>query len=394
MYVKVEEKENKDVTQQQQAMGNAKEKQGGQAGLLSRRANAPSVGPLSSLQLLHKPHSPLSPTLYSEEEIAKNTDMNKRLASLDDATVATMSSRLAELGLEDLGLAPLVLPPVYKKSGERVKSSLKNRSQSLPASPQVREVQRQPSLQRSKSVHFDQRTPVKYFERDESPLDVSHREGEMAEISFQHKGLGLYGEQQDEEQALNLAQTPAPPPQPEPMKPLRKSKRFDALNKRRQHRMLGLYHTNFPVISSRDPKVLQLNVFLSLSRGKKVFLRDLTLHISRSGAFVEGKVFVKNLCYHKRVAARYTWDSWQHVHEVECVFVCSGETFLPGSQVDLFSFVIEKPRERRSLQLCMHYVARPDGPLGQRQLCEFWDNNNGLNYELEVVTEGFRDPFA
>ncbi|AQZ14683.1 GIP2 (YER054C) and PIG2 (YIL045W) [Zygosaccharomyces parabailii] len=385
MYIKAEQKENADVRQGQEAKGSPKvEPKNKQGGLISRRSNAPEVGPLSSMQLLHKPHSPLSPTLYSEEEIAKNTDMNRRLASVDDATLAHVSSKLA-----DFGLAPLVLPPIYKKSGELVKSSLKKRSQSLPTSPQAREVQLQlrpqPTLKRSKSVHFDQRTPVKYFELDESPLDVSHRKGEMAELSFQHKGVGLFGQPQAPTE---------PPPEPEPPKPLRKSKRFDALNRQRQHKMLGLYHTNFPVISSRDPKVLQLNVFLSLSRDKKVFLRDLALHISRIGACVEGKVLVKNLCYHKRVVVRYTWDQWQHVHEVECVYVCSGDRFLPGSQVDLFSFVIEKPPGRRNLQLCVHYLARPEGPAGLDKRYEFWDNNNGLNYELDVVTEGFRDPFA
>ncbi|GAV49309.1 hypothetical protein ZYGR_0N07160 [Zygosaccharomyces rouxii] len=349
-------------------------------GLLSRRANAPSVGPLSSLDLLHKPPQGLaSPNLYTDEEIAKNTDLNKKLggSSASSAVTSKSSSLNSSLGPLDVSFVDEAPLPIYKKDGGLVKSSLKNRSKSLPTSPYIRDVPQRFALQRSKSVHFDQRTPVKYFELDESPLASVSREGEVEEISFQHKGVGLLQE--------------AEPPQPqEPPKPLRKSKRFDALNKVKQiPKIQGLYPSNFPVISSRDPKVLQLNVFLSLSRDKQVFLQDLALHVFRRGASVEGKVMVKDLSYHKRVAARYTWDGWNTVHEVECIYVCSGERYLPGTNTDMFSFMLEKPDKSLKLQLCIQYVARIEG---RRQ--EFWDNNENQNYELDVVTDSFRDPFA
>ncbi|GCE98041.1 hypothetical protein ZYGM_004665 [Zygosaccharomyces mellis] len=350
------------------------------SGLLSRRANAPTVGPLTSLDLLRKPAQGIpSPTLYTDEEIAKNTDLNKKLGgsaanSVVSSKSSSLNSSLVPLDVTFGNDAPL---PIYKKDGVLVKSSLKNRSKSLPTSPYVRDVSPHPALQRSKSVHFDQRTPVKYFELDESPLASVSREGEVEEISFQHKGVGLL--QEDE-----------PPKPQEPPKPLRKSKRFDALNKVRQiPKIQGLYPLNFPVISSRDPKVLQLNVFLSLSRDRQVFLQDLALCVFKQGASIEGRVMVKDLSYHKRVAVRYTWDQWRTVQEVECIYVCSGERFLPGTNTDMFSFMLEKPDNCTKLHLCLHYVARSEGC---RQ--EFWDNNDDQNYQLDVKTDCFRDPFA
>lgn len=350
------------------------------SGLLSRRVNAPAVGPLSSLDLLRKPAQGIpSPNLYTDEEIAKNTDLNKNLGG--SASTSAVTSKCSSLNPSLIPLdinfgqdAPL---PIYKKDGGLVKSSLKNRSKSLPASPYVGDVPQRPPLQRSKSVHFDQRTPIKYFELDESPLASVSREGEVEEISFQHKGVGLLQEEE-------------PPKPQEPPKPLRKSKRFDALNKGKHiPKIQGLYPLNFPVISSRDPKVLQLNVFLSLSRDKQVFLQDLALHVFKRGASVEGRVMVKDLSYHKRVAVRYTWDQWHTVQEVECIYVCSGERFLPGTNTDMFSFMLEKPDKCTRLHLCVQYVARSEGC---RQ--EFWDNNENQNYQLDVRTDCFRDPFA
>lgn len=380
MYIKAEEgeKEKQDNGLGPLEDGSGNGEQSVKSGLLSRRANAPLVGLLSSLDLLHKPRQGIpSPNLYTDEEIAKNTDLNKRLggSSTVPSNSTSLNSSLAPL---DISATAERTPTVHKKSGELVKSSLKNRSKSLPASPYVRDSPKHPTLQRSKSVHFDQRTPVKFFELDESPLASVSREGEVSELSFQHKGVGFFQEVE-------------PSPQQGSSKPLRKSKRFDALNKGKQPaKIIGLYPRNFPVISSRDPKVLQLNVFLSLSRNEQVFLQDLVLHASRNGASIEGRVMVKNICYHKRVAARYTWDDWRTVQEVECVYVCSGERFLPGTNTDMFSFIVEKPDNLSFLQLCVQYIARSEG---QFRL-ELWDNNGSQNYRLEVTTNCFRDPFA
>lgn len=381
MYVKHHspDKENDGMDQLQDKKG--VERNVNATGLLSRRANASPAGSLNSLDLLRKPmNRDPSPNLYTDEEIAKNTDLNKKLGGYRTNNPSSNSSYLASLDTANQPPSTDTSVPVYRKDGLPIKSSLKSRSRSLPASPHLGEAAPQRLvLQRSKSVHFDQRTPVKYFELDESPLASVSHEGEVQELSFQTKPVGFL---QDEE--------PSPPELQEPPKPLRKSKRFDALNRGRQiPKIQGLYAVNFPVISSRDPRILQLNVFLSLARDKQVFLQDLVLHVFKQGASVEGKVMVKDLCYDKRVAVRYTWDLWKTVQEVECVYKCSGERFLPGTKTDMFTFMLEKPEKYTTLHLCVQYIARTDG---WRK--EFWDNNDNQNYQLHVRTDWFRNPFS
>ncbi|KAJ4168277.1 GLC7-interacting protein 2 [Fusarium falciforme] len=60
--------------------------------------------------------------------------------------------------------------------------------------------------------------------------------------------------------------------------------------------------------------------------------------------------------------------------------------------MDIFHFIIDdasKVGPRGKLEFCIHYSTRNDY---ERE--EYWDNNNGNNYKVDVVMDGFNDPFT
>lgn len=507
--------------------------------LYRKDMNGSAEETLNSLKFLHKPQrvTQMRANRFPEEEVQRNTNLNKRISSArndensendDDSssggpatgkTEATSNSSakypfkielpplsprsfLATPSYEteypetkspgnDMNfeydeeiLIPFA-PPVYKKSGELLKSSLKRRSKSLPTTPGIRESRGDgcrrggdgPVLLRSKSVHFNQATPVKYFAEDESPINVNKTEQYDNRLSFKHKPVNLMVDPDEEERLLSLGlettsigddlTTVAPKGFTNPAKnpnasngnsinntKLRKSKRFQSLVKNKtvipppklnknftnggsidefqnrdstNYHVVGLYSKNFPILSNKNPKSLKLNIFINLSQNKKVFLQELSLYIHRDSNFlfstpsfnnipeghnnnnnnegimnkgnntgctrlIVGRILVKNIFYDKRVVIRYTWDGWRTAHEVECVYISNGDGILPGTDMDIFHFIIDdasKLDPRGRLEFCIHYSTRNDY---KRE--EYWDNNNGKNYKVEVVMDGFKDPFA
>ncbi|QLQ80570.1 hypothetical protein HG537_0D05710 [Torulaspora globosa] len=372
--------------------------------LMARRGQKNNASSINSLNFLHKPQrvSQLKTSLFPEEEIAKNTNLNKRVDS--------SSNGPAGAGPFD---EQLTFAPVYKKSGELVKSSLKRRSKSLPSSPYVGSenkslatATRPAELQRSKSVHFDHKTPVKYFCEDESPIDVSARSAKTEDISYQHKPVkSIYDtatdDADDEFLSMGIDRLRLEPPAERASSSLRKSKRFSQLLKttntptQTDNRIVGLYSRNFPILTNKNPKALKLNIFINLSRDKKCFLQDLTLCAPKgnvSDRVIAGRILVKNIFYDKRVVVRYTWDQWRTSHDVESVYVSDGDSILPGTNMDLFHFRIEDlpPNSQHAhLEFCIYYVVRND-----RARQEYWDNNDAQNYKVDCVFEGFHNPFT
>lgn len=458
--------------------------------LMARRVNSNNISSINSLNFLHRPQrvTQMKTNLFPDEEIAKNTNLNKQLSSADH--VSSTSSIPTDFGLsptsisinKNLGVfnSPcpidehmLPFPPIYKKSGELVKSSLKRRSQSLPASPHINNENENKNLanvrpggrlQRSKSVHFDQKTPVKYFCEDESPIDVSEKAKEQEELlSFQHKPVNrLYDDDNEGEDGYNAANDRNVTRDDQILsmgidsislkdnnKNLRKSKRFNALLKTHKSetkgvlmkpkfnkchnndesdnnslkpnyyngRVVGLYNVNFPILSNKNPKSLKLNIFINLSRNKKCFLQDLSLYMQRDSSsllatsssndssnntsanynknttrIIVGRVLVKNIFFDKKVLIKYTWNNWRTSQDIECVYVSDGDGVLPGTNMDIFNFIIDdvnKQDSKAKLEFCIHYIARNDH---ERQ--EFWDNNDGKNYKVDCIMDGFHNPFA
>ncbi|CAL9734071.1 GSY2-interacting protein Pig2p [Monosporozyma servazzii] len=508
-----------------------------------------------SLNFLHKPQrvKQFKNERFPEDLLQRNTDLNKQItvelpALSPTATLAvgkdafnnlhyklnslngfnSSSNNNSAINLPNASTDSLLgfSPPVYKKSGELVKSSLKVRSKSLPSTPaaiiHTNPTESRPTmLLRSKSVHFDQRAPVKYFISDESPMNVYSKDEfeDLLKYSLLNNPQNLErlarftnnpdcenGEEDDEEDILfkfgdllleekrallrkallnkdliNQEKATKPTNSSEPEdKPLRKSKRFQdiasnqkkareegikkknepkeidinsalkakinkipsetkisfnptdipnddmshtnnsikqitntrapqrTLNKIRTNKVVGLYNQNFPILSNKNPKSLKLNIFVNLSRDKKVFLQEISLHVHQrkfsspnfnsvgsmasTTRYIIGKVMVKNIFYDKRVTLRYTWNKWNTVNEVECLWLSNGDSVLPGTNMDVFHFLIDDTNKIDTvgkLEFCIHYVTRNDQ---ERQ--EFWDNNDDKNYNLEVVMNGFNDPFS
>lgn len=420
--------------------------------LMERRVQANNISSINSLNFMHRPQrvSQMRANLFPDEEIMKNTNLNKRLSTDTESSDEGLSPTKHQGSIPSLyNDEQLPLPPVYKKSGELLKSSLKLRSKSLPTSPYINNENKNFSnvrpgkLQRSKSVHFDQKTPIKYFCEDEKPIDVGARPNDKTEdISYQHKPVrSIYDDPEEDYLSMGIDRLSLDTSEkPKTPRNLRKSKRFSdflkeqsttrintnnvlqrpqlahksnsgsnlngGLSNGRQHRVVGLYNVNFPILSNKNPKALKLNIFINLSRGKNCFLQDLTLCTHKSASddnavnslrsdstrLIIGRVLVKNIFFDKRVVIMYTWNAWQTVREAECVYVSDGDAILPGTNMDLFKFIIDdvnKTDPRAKLEFCIHYITRDDF---HRQ--EYWDNNNGQNYKLDCILDGFHNPFA
>ena len=98
---------------------------------------------------------------------------------------------------------------------------------------------------------------------------------------------------------------------------------------------------------------------------ENVILRDYT---------IVGTVKVKNIAFEKLVTVRHTFDSWNTSGDVETTYVDKNER--EGAPYDTFSFELHVPPTmdvRKHVQFCVAYDVN-----GR---C-YWDNNNGLNYEV------------
>lgn len=449
----------------------------------------------NSLKFLYKPQrvKTMNMDKFPEEELKRNTNLNKRLSMqgqnladalkrgsdvslppditntpvspkssvpqprIDTSNMRLVNSKMALSDEYELSDASIV-PQVYKKSGELLKSSLKRRSKSLPTTPdaglsalddqQVDPLSR--GLLRSKSVHFDQKTPVKYFSEDESPKDVRARAAIENSLNFLPKPVNLINGMsalEDLETRINPAMLQMhiesahagdhASTNKKTNAKLRKSKRFQQMNPQNanneenqsdasdelksvsksksknvvltNYRVVGLYNRNFPILSNKNPKSLKLNIFLNIARGRKVFLQELSLHVQRqfnhgpktnnyelqtNTRILSGLILVKNIYYEKEVTIRYTWDRWRTTKEIQCLYRSSADGIVPGKAMDIFSFLIDDcPRSteisKAILELCVHYTTR-NGNAWQ----EYWDNNSGNNYRVDVVFNGFTNPFS
>lgn len=346
---------------------------------------------------------------------------------------------------EDSVVADAAAPPlVRKKSGEVVRPSLKmaQRSRSLPATPSDREPDKRlggpPAAgpKRSKSVHFDQRDVVKfkYFWQEDSPLDVAEQdvlEGPLDDqraktvvgptsmardltVDDDDDGNDDRAVQRDLTMSLSnltferrMSNTSGGG--------LRRSRRYQKLKAQgaTPPTRPGLYHANFATLADDDQCSLKSNIFLNIAHNSSCFLQELSLIGDQH--YLVGHVLVKNVYYEKTVLVRYTRDSWRTSRDIECVWASSGDDVLPGMHMDRFKLVIdlaglqEGDTSRDStpshdsaghacqlstvrLQFCIQYVSRD-----ANSRVEYWDNNAGRNYVVDVVSSaprmGFTNPF-
>ncbi|KAF9437813.1 hypothetical protein BGZ76_010977 [Entomortierella beljakovae] len=110
-------------------------------------------------------------------------------------------------------------------------------------------------------------------------------------------------------------------------------------------------------------------------------LRVENIALSQDQTELNGTILVQNIAFHKVVSVRYTVNFWQTKSEVNAEFKES----IPGSAMDRFAFKIALDMEKSSVEktfcfaVCYQVIGR-----------EFWDSNNGMNYQVEckrVVVE-------
>ncbi|SCV99912.1 LAFE_0B05270g1_1 [Lachancea fermentati] len=471
--------------------------------------NSHETGRPKSLEFLRKPQRVSQPKmLYPDESLKRNTDMNRGKVSVEEE----LREHNNENALNDDGDGPLDgatapppldtsmetsidpgaglqsyfptyhetdMPLVRKKSGEIVRPSLKGghhqRSKSLPTTPSDRELNRSlygPPLRpkRSKSVHFDQRdvVTVKYFWKDDSPLDVASQDAQEDRLDLRTNkpspyDLWLRAEnsvQDDDASDSDIMNNRERSPvdltmaladmrlEKRPHSGLRRSKRYQ---KHKSHapgngksatagasdngagRGLqadqlgpGLHNENFGILTTTNRMSLKLNIFLNIAHHRQCFLQEITLLGNQQ--YLVGKVLVKNIFYDKKVVVRYSWNRWRTAHDIESVWVSSGDDVLPGMNMDKFQFVIDVTPSiahghtnghshglihtqsngqsnhyiqdayknggcvSQHLEFCIQYTSR-----SERERVEYWDNNGGRNYALDVVSMprmGFIDPFG
>lgn len=104
------------------------------------------------------------------------------------------------------------------------------------------------------------------------------------------------------------------------------------------------------------------------------------LFLSADKKSLIGSVSVANLAFHKHVVARFTFDHWRTVSEVVAVYSHDVRRKHAHDGHDRFTFDIklddQANLEGRTMFVCIRYNV--DGQ-------EHWDNNNGLNYQVEFV---------
>ncbi|PWN49841.1 hypothetical protein IE53DRAFT_301032, partial [Violaceomyces palustris] len=258
---------------------------------------------------------------------------------------------------------------IRKKSGEPVKSSLKQFSSSSffpsrsasdathPAShsssSRAKSVPSTPNI--PKVVHFDQNLEqIKVFKVKQRPTAVS-REGspEMTETETEEeRDIPLFGQRRFGSFSKGSGvSTPSPGPGTPPAE---------------AEEQLVLRLPNFP---SSAKLSVDRDIFL-----ERVFLSD----DLRS---IKGTIQVRNLSFEKWVAVRFTLDHWATVSEVSADH---SESIKDGN-ADRFVFTIKLnellnwPRgagihETKTMFVCLRYTVN-----GR----EIWDNNEGKNYQLD-----------
>jgi hypothetical protein len=104
--------------------------------------------------------------------------------------------------------------------------------------------------------------------------------------------------------------------------------------------------------------------------------------LSSDGSTLIGAVAVKNLSFHKLVAARFTLDDWRTTSETVAVHIKDPEV-LSSDSCDMFNFNLDLSDVanigKKVLQLCVRYNVN-----GR----DYWDNYNGMNYHIEFATIG------
>ncbi|KAF9164803.1 hypothetical protein BGX21_001596 [Mortierella sp. AD011] len=103
-------------------------------------------------------------------------------------------------------------------------------------------------------------------------------------------------------------------------------------------------------------------------------LRVENVELSQDQTELIGTILVQNIDFHKHVSVRYTIDYWQTKSEVNAEYKES----IPSSALDRFVFRIALDMEKSIVEKTFCFAVRYQ-VIGR----EFWDSNNGMNYQVE-----------
>jgi hypothetical protein len=92
-----------------------------------------------------------------------------------------------------------------------------------------------------------------------------------------------------------------------------------------------------------------------------------------------GSVAVAKLAQEKLVTCRFTFDRWETISEVRAHYARSLPVTSHQDELDRFLFTLKLPNVAlvhpgiKNFYCCIRYIVNDQ---------EFWDNNNGLNYQV------------
>ncbi|KAK5965105.1 CBM21 domain-containing protein [Trichostrongylus colubriformis] len=114
------------------------------------------------------------------------------------------------------------------------------------------------------------------------------------------------------------------------------------------------------------------------ARDQMVCLSKLRVH----GHTINGQVNVANIAFSKEVAIRYTTTNWATHDEVAATY---GHNVFGADNVDAFVFSMMLPADIKGgqCQFCVRFTVNGS---------EFWDNNSGNNYCVDVVPDNSSPP--
>lgn len=320
-----------------------------------------STEPLS-MKFIHKPkrsdellEQALDCTEYNSKMNAKIGGRRTKEGSEDDASSNKNPTSPDERN--GLGL-------VRKKSGELVKSSLKDssgacyfdkkRSLSLPTTPTY------------KQVHFGSNNDIRYFKKKDRPAAISASNSPTLDDSdFLLSRLDLEDDSDLDNPEFSLSHG-------ETMYPGRSAAEWTL-------ELLNFLAVNY------DKKIKKENSVIFLER----------VYLSDDNKSLIGHIAVKNIVFEKHVTVRYTLDNWLTVIEIPTSYYPNAPSVLKDNNYDRFIFRIPSDKLFNSFRMNPSFENLNNKATSLEKIynfCfryntydkEFWDNNYKKNYSIKL----------
>lgn len=123
---------------------------------------------------------------------------------------------------------------------------------------------------------------------------------------------------------------------------------------------------------------------------KNILLNKKQFSVCDDNSSIRGKLMVRNLALDKSVSIRYTFNAWTTVQDVDASFF---GPYLKNTSFDIYEFVMDlgygqladRGEMRGKLEFAVRFTA------GDK---DYWDDNNGQNYQIKIISDPLNDPWA